>query len=523
MAMRNGSPLVALLVGAWFLSSSLSFVGTPATQRSDVIGSQRGQRVAMQVRKKTLPVVMEKVVTATKRLPLWKFSDEMYLNRHLAPDPTQPWMEIRRVQGRMKDMVQEQQKQDMKEMEREIAGVRLPPTWPLGELRSGMWVEGRVSRICENGVLVDIGAYTERGEWLDAFMHRHQLRQDGRYVAKNTIMDNVYLGERVRVRIRRCYPAKNTLDCSLREIEDLPDTFLGEPRPYTYHDLWKGMKVVGVVRRVWASWAIVDIGCDRLARVHVSQFPRKLDEYGFPVLGQFHHYAWTAFAVGAQMDFYVRFLHEQPGGVIELTCNQPRIKFKNEEADGGPREAVPLDPRKRERMTKDQEKDRDRAQKEKEQWEPYHPWVDEWLEESQEENLEFDSWVAQTEMDLFKDENNDFDLAVEDDDDDDLFNEDEMAPFASMDQRLLPEKGKQTQTEDMADDEFAEDDFEADDFVAADMDMGNKAFEGWELDNPATEAAGGSKRAGAPKFLDQENVNDLLFREEPRRKRGGRR
>ena len=32
--------------------------------------------------------------------------------------------------------------------------------------------------------MVDVGAYTERGEWVDGFLHMGQIKDDGGYVAQ---------------------------------------------------------------------------------------------------------------------------------------------------------------------------------------------------------------------------------------------------------------------------------------------------------------------------------------------------
>lgn len=40
-----------------------------------------------------------------------------------------------------------------------------------------------MSRVVDKGVMVDVGAYTERGEWVDAFLHLGQIKDDGGYVA----------------------------------------------------------------------------------------------------------------------------------------------------------------------------------------------------------------------------------------------------------------------------------------------------------------------------------------------------
>ena len=38
------------------------------------------------------------------------------------------------------------------------------------------------------------------------------------------------------------------------------------------------LQVTGIIRRVWDKWALVDIGCDRLARVHAREHPRERNE-----------------------------------------------------------------------------------------------------------------------------------------------------------------------------------------------------------------------------------------------------
>ena len=40
----------------------------------------------------------------------------------------------------------------------------------------------------------------------------------------------------------------------------------------------RSLQVTGIIRRVWDKWALVDIGCDRLARVHAREHPRERNE-----------------------------------------------------------------------------------------------------------------------------------------------------------------------------------------------------------------------------------------------------
>lgn len=186
--------------------------------------------------------------------------------------------------------------------------------------------------------MVDVGAYTERGEWVDGFLHIGQLKDDGGYVAHHKMMSFVHLGEYVRVRVVECVPSTGIFRLSMRAEEDLPELFMGKPRPYSVHDIEKGMQVTGIIRRVWDKWALVDIGCDRLARVHAREHPRDKNEhlvrfdmplqdvimksnmksyyddgvilshhlrYGFYNWDRLHKYAWTAYPRGAQMEFWV--------------------------------------------------------------------------------------------------------------------------------------------------------------------------------------------------------------------------
>eukprot|EP00438_Fugacium_kawagutii_P023737 Skav231426 [mRNA] locus=scaffold330:136937:141556:+ [translate_table: standard] len=90
--------------------------------------------------------------------------------------------------------------------------------------------------------MVDVGAYTERGEWVDAFLHLGQIKDDGGYVAH---VDH----------------------SALTPGKDLPELFMGKPRPYSVHDIEKGMKAINT-------------------------------GYGFYNWERIHKYAWTAYPRG---------------------------------------------------------------------------------------------------------------------------------------------------------------------------------------------------------------------------------
>merc|ERR1740138_87616 len=102
------------------------------------------------------------------------------------------------------------------------------------------------------------------------------------------------------------------------------------------------MEVTGIVRRVWNKWALVDIGADRLARLHVREHPRQVTRYGFYRLGALHKYAYTAYARGAQLKLWVHRLMSKGSNAtsnpavsefIQLTCCKPRSPDRETEPE----------------------------------------------------------------------------------------------------------------------------------------------------------------------------------------------
>ncbi|CAE6967055.1 unnamed protein product [Symbiodinium natans] len=435
---------------------------------------KKRSRVSLQVRRRQLPIVREKEVIATKRLPLWQLSDEMYMERQLAPDPNLSWTEVRRAQARMKEQVIAQQFRDFKKIERELGGFRLQPQYHISELRAGMWLEGRVSATHDKGVLVDVGAYTESGEWVDGFLHMGQIKDDGGYVRQDKIMNFVHLGESVRVRVVECVPATGLLRLSMRLEEDLPELFMGKPRPYSIHDIEQGMKVTGIVRRVWDKWALVDIGCDCLARLHVREHPRERNEYGFYKWDRLHKYAWSAFTRGAQLELWVEKIKYQRQ--ITLVGNKPpsaKMADKVKAARMTGAQFVKGLDRGEERMTLEQQRDREKSEAEKAHWSPYVPHVDEWLEEAAEPDEETDSWVARTEREIFEE-----------------FREENGETSAQEGIELASNFVEEEfdEADDFGEDEFAEDDFADDSSYVADdvpFSLGAPGFEddAWELND----------------------------------------
>lgn len=440
----------------------------------------------MRIKKKPFTALQRpKTITATQRLPLWKLDDEMYMKRQIAPSQNDRWLDIKRTQVRMKEMVAEQQKEDMREMERELTGFRLEPKHNISDLRQGMWLEGRVSGFSDSmsGVWVDVGAYTETGEWVDGYVQIGQIREDGAYIAKGDVPNQVHLGELVRVRVRQVTPGNCTIDLSMRSVEDLPPLFLGKQRTLLYEDLEEGMPLKGVVRRVWSKHALVDIGCDRLAWIHVREHPRRKDSKGFEILDRKHKYAPTAFPKGAVMNFFVKSLKTAKEGSVDLQCTQPRHKVLRNPVDmedydpmkragRGIPDGMMMNPPSQERLTEGQRAERERAMEEKKTYEPYVPYVNEWLETAMEPDEDQDSWVARTESELFEE------LSNEAGDDFGAAEEEQMGSFDE------EEDSDEDFDEAFADDEFAEDDFVDGEFnmQANPEGFGDNAFSASELD-----------------------------------------
>merc|ERR1712232_841157 len=131
----------------------------------------------------------------------------------------------------------------------------------------------------------------------------------------------------------------------------------------------------------------------RLVRLHVRDYKRPITRYGFAEAGRKHLYAYTAYAVGAEIECWIKKIQHDPGG-IQLTCNRMRYMPKDMPLSREQDEPMPGLP-KNERMTRAQMKDREKAAAEKAPWDPYVAHVDEWLEDAQEPDPETDSWVAQ--------------------------------------------------------------------------------------------------------------------------------
>lgn len=491
--------------------------------------AQRGL-IARQVKRRPLPVLPAKTVFATKRLPLWHLTDEVYFNRQIAPNPDENWTSVRRKQARMREQVIEQQREDMKAMTREFSGFRLQPTVKIGDIRVGQWLDGRISGHRNFDVDVDVGAYNEMGEYVDGQLHVGQMREDGRYVPLKNMMDEVHLGEMVRVRVREVVPTTGVLKFSLRTVEDLPPLFMGKPRMYNDWDLEVGMPLTGIVRRLWDVWALIDVGADRLVRCHVRNHARPMDVYGFQNLEtRMHKYADEAWVIGAQIKCWVLRNWE---GQVFVTCCRTRSPKKEVQIDtGGRPQDLSVEPTWDKRSDAEKKADEKKAA-EKETYDPYVPYVKEWLEDSLVPDEETDSWVAKQEKELLaeregekrskKDEE-----AEEKDEEMDPEDWADLKANLSVKDRVEAMKHKAPIEEDDdidEDEEFADDEFAADDFADDGLEQANevgfgphafpaKELDGWVLDDADVAVSGGDDSA-ANNFTEDELEDFFNTKEE---------
>jgi len=491
--------------------------------------------IVRQVKRRPLPVLPTKTVFATKRLPLWHLTDEVYFNRQIAPNPEENWTTVRRKQARMREQVIEQQRRDMKAMTREFSGFRLPPTIKLGDIRVGQWLDGRISGHRNWDVDVDVGAYNDMGEYVDGLLHVGQMREDGRYVPLHRMMEEVHLGEMVRVRVREVVPTTGVLKFSMRTVEDIPPLFMGKPRMYNDWDLERGMPLTGIVRRLWDVWALIDVGCDRLVRCHVRNHPRPADVYGFQEMGyRLHKYADEAWVIGAQIKCWVLRNWE---GQVFVTCCRTRSQKRDEviEAGGGRLQDVMVDPVWDKRSEAEKKADAKTAA-EKETYDPYVPYVKEWLEDAMVPDEETDSWVAKQERELLAEREGEKSSKKNEEveeEDEEMENEDwsDLKANLSVADRVrdiktkapLEEDDDIDEDEEFEDEEFADDEFAADDFADDGLEQANevgfgphafpaKELDGWVLDDADMAASGGDDSVDN-KFTEDE-LEDFFNRKE---------
>jgi len=501
---------------------------------------RQGQRTltARQVKRKPIPSKPVKTVFATKRLPLWHLTDEVYFNRQIAPNPDENWTAVRKKQAKMREQVIEQQRRDMHAMTREFSGFRLQPTIKIGDIRVGQWLEGRVCGHKNYDVEVDVGAYNENGEYVDGLLHVGQMREDGRYVPTKRMMEEVHLGEMVRVRVCEVVPSTGRLKLSLRANEDLPALFMGKPRMYNDWDLEVGMELTGIVRRLWDVWALIDVGADTLVRCHVRNHARPFDVYGFQNLEtRFHKYADEAWVIGGQIKCWV--LWKDNNGQVKVTCCRTRSPKREASIDTGGRitSEVALEPEV-DRRTEAEKKADAKAAAEKETYDPYVPYVKEWLEDAMVPDEETDSWVAKQEKELLgemegekqahkeeEEEKEEMDADVWNDLKANLSTRDRVEAMKKPAPLEEDDDGEYDEEEEFADDEFAADDFAEDGHEQA-MDVGfgphafpAKELDGWVLDDADVAAPGDADLAANNNFTEDE-LEDFFNEEDSSRGMG---
>merc|ERR1711920_854376 len=157
-----------------------------------------------------------------------------------------------------------------------------------------------------------------------------------------------------------------------------------------------------------------------------------------------------------------------------------------------------------------------RKKAEQENWDPDMPVIDMFLEEAMDPDDEMDSWVAQTEKELFEE-----DEEGEDFEDYDLDDEDgEFEQGDGFAQAGWPEFGDEGRGDDDEDEEFAEDEFAEDDFADGSFASGDpsKGFgpiafsastlDGWELEDEDTSKAETKDDASKLRVEDVEKIFD---------------
>lgn len=125
----------------------------------------------------------------------------------------------------------------------------------LSDLKPGLRLSGKVTRVELAGAFVDVGAERE------GFVHISMLAPK----APHRVEDVVHPGQEVTVWVRKVDPAAGRLELSMVR-----------PVLYRWGDLKPGMRLKGEVVRLEKFGAFVDIGAPRPGLVHVSEMS---DEY----------------------------------------------------------------------------------------------------------------------------------------------------------------------------------------------------------------------------------------------------
>jgi len=130
--------------------------------------------------------------------------------------------------------------------------VETPPPTPtsLKDLKPGMPLTGRVTRLELSGAVVDVGVGT------DGLVHISRLKQ-GRV---NRVDEVVQVGQEVEVWVERVDETLGRLDLTMIR-----------PLAFEWHKLRPGVRAVGKVVSIERYGAFVDIGAERSGLVHVSE------------------------------------------------------------------------------------------------------------------------------------------------------------------------------------------------------------------------------------------------------------
>lgn len=124
-----------------------------------------------------------------------------------------------------------------------------PPT-SLNDLKPGMPLSGRVTRIELSGALVDVGLGTE------GLLHISRLKQQ----RVNRVDEVVQVGQQVEAWVERVEPALKRLELTLIQ-----------PLRHPWRQLKPGLRTTGTVVGLERYGAFVDIGAERAGLVHISE------------------------------------------------------------------------------------------------------------------------------------------------------------------------------------------------------------------------------------------------------------
>jgi ribosomal protein S1 len=120
----------------------------------------------------------------------------------------------------------------------------------LKDLKPGMPLKGRVTRIELSGAMVDVGGGSE------GLVHLSRLKRGH----VNRVEEVVQVGQEVEVWVERVDETLGRLDLTMIR-----------PLAFDWHKLRPGVRAVGKVVTIERYGAFVDIGAERAGLVHVSE------------------------------------------------------------------------------------------------------------------------------------------------------------------------------------------------------------------------------------------------------------